>query len=133
MSTSAASAVYRLTEAGLVVIEHETEPQKFTIIRPASLAGTRLWEEGYTSIYGANFTSVLTNAPPASLKQLKKNSPEWEVDISIPAAPGPGPVWFRERFHDVVDAVAAIHDCYFGNRIDFMSEALWPKFRRSNS
>lgn len=130
MSTSASSAVYRLIEAGLVVIEHETEPQEFTIIRPASLAGTMLWEEGYTSIMGANFASVLTNAPPASLKQLKKKSNGWEVDISIPAAPGPGPVWFHERFPNVADAVEAIHDCYFGNRIDFTSEALWPEFRR---
>ena len=52
------------------------------------------------------------------------------MDISYAAAPGPGPIWFRERFIDVREAVDAIRDCYFGDRIDFESEALWPQYRR---
>lgn len=130
MGYPASNDVYRLPATGLVLIEHEGEPEQFTIIRPASLAGTPFFEEGYTTTVGARGTTLLTNAPPASLRQLKKRGAEWEVDISLAAAPGPGPVWFRERFTDIALAVDAIRDCFFGDRIDFTREALWPDYRR---
>jgi hypothetical protein len=122
--------VYRLIKTGLVVIEGEGKPEHFTIIRPA-LAGTPFFEAGRTIALGANGVHLLSNAPSASLRQIKEDGNEWEVDSSFAAAPGPGPVWFRERFTDVAKAVDAIRDCYFGDRVDFENEALSPQYRRS--
>jgi hypothetical protein len=48
----------------------------------------------------------------------------WRVDISMAAAPGPGPVWFHEEFTKVEDAVDAIEGCFFADRIDSQNESL---------
>jgi hypothetical protein len=44
--------------------------------------------------------------------------------MSIPAAPGPGPTYFREEFTSLDLAVDAILGCYFGGRIDFDNPSL---------
>jgi hypothetical protein len=130
MEFARSNCVFQLVQAGLVVIEHAGEPEEFTIVRPASLNGTLFFEHGSSCSVGASGTALLTNAPPASLRQLKAGGDEWVVDISLAAAPGPGPVWFHQQFSRVEDAVEAIRQCYFGNRVDFQSEALWPQYRR---
>jgi hypothetical protein len=120
--------VHHLALHGLVIVEHDGEPAAFTIIRPASLRGTPFRES--TLLVGAGNATVLTDAPVASLRQLAKRGDEWEVYIGEAAAPGPGPVWFHERFADPRGAVEAIRECYFGDRVDFESQALWPDLRR---
>src|SRR5687768_3977583 len=106
MAYLASNYVFRLANTGLVIVEHEGKPEHFTIVRPASLAGTPFLENTYS--VGVGPATLLSNAPVASLRQLVEGGQEWEVDISIAAAPGPGPVWFRERFSHARDAVEAI-------------------------
>jgi hypothetical protein len=113
--------VLRLLKRGLVIIEHAERPDHFMIVRPASPPGSdfRGWE-GCCNV-GMSGTSLSTNAPPAVLQPCKKG---WLVDISMAAAPGPGPVWFHEEFTKVEDAVDAIEGCFFADRIDSQNESL---------
>ena len=113
--------VFRLLKRGLVIIEHAERPDHFMIVRPASLAGSdfRGWE-GCCNV-AMSGTSLSTNAPPVMLEPCKKG---WLVDISMAAAPGPGPVWFHEEFANVQDAVDAVEGCFFGNRVESNNESL---------
>ena len=109
------NCVFRLLKLGLVIIERPDRRDEFMIVRPASLAGSefRGWE-GQTNV-GMGGTCLSTNAPPAMLQASKKG---WVVDISIGAAPGPGPIWFHEEFEKAEEAVDAIEGCFFGSRVD---------------
>ncbi len=115
------NCVFRLLKRGLVIIEHAERSDHFMIVRPASLAGSdfRGWD-GCCNV-GMSGTTLSTNAPPAMLEPCKKG---WVVDISMAAAPGPGPVWFQEEFANVQDAVEAVEGCFFGNRVDSHNESL---------
>ena len=114
--------IFRLARLGLVIIEPAGQPDHYIIVRPASVSGTQFFNAGETTCFGGGGTTLEINAPPALLGRAKRG--KWDVDISMAAAPGPGPVWFRERFPDLARAVQAIRDCFFGNRIDFQSESL---------
>jgi len=46
------------------------------------------------------------------------------LNISSPAVPGPGPVYFDEKFETVEDLVTAVRECYFSDRIDFNNPSL---------
>jgi hypothetical protein len=109
------NCVYRLVKLGLVIIEHPERRDNFMIVRPASLVGSgfRGWQD--TAFVGMGGTTLATNAPPVMLQPYKKG---WVVDISLAAAPGPGPVWFHEEFEKAQDAVDAIEACFFGSRVD---------------
>src|SRR5687768_8477100 len=131
MAYLASAYIFHLANTGLVIVEHEGKPEHFTIVRPASLAGTPFLEDAYS--VGVGPATLLSNAPVASLRQLVERGEEWEVDISFVAAPGPGPVWFRERFSHPRDAIEAIRECYFADRVDFANEALWPQYRRARA
>jgi hypothetical protein len=117
--------VRRLLRLGLVVAEHERE-RKFMIYRPIGLGGTVFPRRSAGMNYSLRGDVFLTaDAPSASLHAVETaHETRWVVDISEVAAPGPGPVWFHEEFGAVEDAVEAIRDCYFGNRIDFQSASL---------
>ncbi len=68
---------------------------------------------------------VRVSAPPADLFPVDKGiGKRWVVDISLLAEPGPGPIYFHEEFEKVEDAVTAIQECFFGDRVDFSSESL---------
>ncbi len=111
-------AAVKLAEKGLVVLEGDNE---LFVLRPASIGGTvfRGWEEQVT---GSHDTILKTNAPRASVKKIKKG---WEIDISIPAAPGPeGIIWHREKLQTLESTVEAIIECYFGDRVNFNTEML---------
>jgi hypothetical protein len=115
------NCVFDLLKYGLVVIEHPEDKDNFTIVRPASLAGSafRGWESNIN--VGTGRVSLSTNAPPALLQPSKNG---WLVDISCAAAPGPGPVWFHEEFATARDAVEAIVGCFFGSRVNNENESL---------
>src|SRR5262245_44732964 len=117
----ASNCVLRLLKRGLVIIEHSERRNHFMVVRPASLVGSmfRGWDDCCN--LGMSGTSLSTNAPPAMLEPCKKG---WRVDISVAAAPGPGPVWFHEEFENVEDAVDAIEGCFFGDRVDSHNESL---------
>ena len=64
---------------------------------------------------GMSGTRLSTNAPPAILHPVGKR---WLVDISVAAAPGPGPVWCHEEFESAREAVKAIEECFFAHRVN---------------
>jgi hypothetical protein len=130
MITSLDQAAQRLAAQGLVCVRCAgSQPihggaEVLVVIRPASVDGTPF--PGDWSAYGgaANVT-VRTSAPPAELwLKRSRRSKVWIVDISVPAAPGPGPVYFHEQFPALDQAVSAIVDCFFGNRVNFQNESL---------
>jgi hypothetical protein len=127
MPKPAPISAFRLIRLGLVVIEHAAEDENCCVYRPVGLAGTTFpdWEDGVN--YGQNSTTLRVSAPPAGLYSIQTAAGKrWVVDISVAAAPGPGPVYFHEEFSSVEDAVTAISECYFGNRVDFNNESLGP-------
>jgi hypothetical protein len=114
--------VFRLLRYGLVIVESEVQDQRCSVYRPIRVGGTRFpgFEEGVN--VGQRGTMLRVDAPPATLSPIGEGQRErWLVDISAVAAPGPGPVWFREEFVEAEDAVEAIRECYFGDRVDFQS------------
>ena len=72
---------------------------------------------------GFGGVEFLANAPFATITR-KRRPIRWHVEISIPAAPGPGPIFFQDTFDSLEEAVIAINDCYFGERIDFNAPSL---------
>jgi len=115
----------RLLKLGLIVVENEQD-KVYTFYRPMGLRGTSFprMGEGFHHRLSENVL-VRVDAPPANLFPIDTaEGRRWVVDMSMPAAPGPGPVWFHEHFENAEEAVAAIRDCYFGDRIDFRSESL---------
>jgi hypothetical protein len=121
------SCVFRLLRHGLVVIESEQQDERCSIYRPLGVGGTRFpgWVEGVN--VGQRGTFLCVDAPPVDLSPVGRHRRKrWLVDISTPAAPGPGPVWFHEEFATAEDAVEAIRGCYFSDRVDFHSESLGP-------
>jgi hypothetical protein len=123
------SCVFRLVDLGLLVVEHGEGRNEFTIVRPASVPGSayRGWEESTIGVAGAR---ISTNAPPATLQPSKRG---WVVDISIPAAPGPGPVWFHSQFATAEEAVSAVESCYFGQLVDNNNPSLLSWYGNSGS
>ncbi len=117
-------AIPYLAEAGLVVWDDQVNP-RLEIIRPSAVKGTKFRGTVGDIVSCIGHASVLTNAPAATLTQERKDS--WIVDISEGAAPGPGPTWFNESFttlKEAVQAVQAVLDCYFSDRIDFKNDSL---------
>jgi len=115
----------RLLKLGLIVVENEQD-KIYTFYRPMGLRGTSFprLEEGTHHLLNQN-VFVRVDAPSASLFPIDTGEGRrWVVDMSMAAAPGPGPVWFHEEFASAEEAVAAIRDCYFGDRIDFRSASL---------
>jgi len=113
-----------VSELGLVVYRNNDENELY-IARPASLVGTKFrgWDKdivtGYSSI------SLKTNAPSAALTiEGKGRKTKFRLNISLLAAPGPGPVWIDEVFKSAEEVVEAVRECYFGDRIDFENESL---------
>ncbi|MHC4780152.1 MAG: hypothetical protein ACYTFG_16400 [Planctomycetota bacterium] len=124
-------AVIRLTGAGLIVAA-DAEGSSLVAARPASSSGTVF--PGFEPVaMGIGSERVETDAPTGTLRR-RGCLFAWEVDISIPAAPGPGPVFFRGRFVRLEKAIEALLDCYFGDRIDFGSPALeqWRESREGD-
>ncbi len=118
------SIASRVSEFGLVV-HRNNEKNELYIARPASLEGTifRGWEED--TVIGISSTNLKINAPTAILiMQGKGRKTKFNLNISLPMAPGPGPIWFDEVFKSPEDAIEAIKECYFGDRIDFENESL---------
>jgi hypothetical protein len=119
--------VFRLLRLGLVVVEDGRQDERCAVYRPVGVGGTPFpgWQEGVN--IGHRGAYVCVSAPPADLSPVGKGiGKRWLVDISAVAAPGPGPVWFHEEFARAEDAVQAIEECYFGNRVDFESGSLGP-------
>ncbi len=111
-----------LTRVGLVVVAHHSD-DSFTIARPSSVRGTVFRDFTEPTMIGIGSVSLLTNAPFATITR-KRRPIRWVAEISIPAAPGPGPVYYRETFDKLTDSASAIIDCFFGTRIDFDNESL---------
>lgn len=107
---------------GLVLIESNTERDHYMIVRPASLDGSEF--RGCSGPYnvGMASASVPTNAPAAMLSPTESG---WLVDFSAAASgPAPNPTWFNAEFVKCKDAVDAIIDCFFGDRVDNYNETL---------
>jgi hypothetical protein len=129
MLQSLDQAANQLSSRGLVCVRcqgsipvHKGE-EVLVIVRPASLEGARFPGDWGSFGVGSNVW-LWTNAPPANLwLKRSRRSKVWVADISVPAAPGPGPVYFHEEFEVLDLAVEAIVDCFFGNRIDFSKPA----------
>src|SRR6266498_3673595 len=115
------NVVFTLLKLGLVIIEQPEQPDYFMIVRPASLPGSEFRGFRGTLNVGMGGTSLRTNAPHAMLQPCEEG---WVVDISSVAAPGPGPVWFHEKFAKCKDAVEAIEQCFFGSRVDNNNDSL---------
>jgi hypothetical protein len=131
MSEFVPNCVLRLLKFGLVIVEDERRDERCSVCRPVGLNGTPFpgWEEGVPISQRGTYVQV--NAPPADLYSVETPSGKrWIVDLSVPAAPGLGPVWFHEEFASVEFAVEAIRECYFADRVDFNSESLGPWGRR---
>jgi len=121
------SCFFSLVDDGLVLIESCDEDERCDLFRPASVGGTPFpdWEGGVN--VGHSIMSVRVNAPPASVYPTGRGKRKrWVVDISVPAVPGPGPVWFHQAFITPEEAVDAIRRCYFGDLVDFEAESLGP-------
>jgi hypothetical protein len=130
----APTCVFRLLDLGLVVIENERQDERCSVYRPVGLAGTLFpgWEKGLNISERGAYMRV--SAPPADLYPVGKGvGKRWVVDISVFAAPGPGPIYFHEEFEKAEDAVTAIKECFFGNRVDFASELLGPWRQRKSA
>lgn len=114
----------RIAESGLVVHENY-EKRELYIARPSSLKGTKFrgWKEDQVS--GISDTVLKINAPSAKIViSGEGRKTRYLVNISIGAAPGPGPEWFNEEFKRPEDAIKAVLDCYFSDRIDFYNSSL---------
>ncbi len=113
-----------VSKLGLVV-HRSNDKNELYIARPASLGGTKFrgWEEDI--VIGFSGTSLMANAPSAVLTiEGKGRKTKFKLNISLPAAPGPGPVWYDEVFKSSEELVEAVKECYFGDRIDFNNESL---------
>lgn len=110
-----------IMERGLIVFEGN-EDGAYYVARPSSVCGTKFpnFEDEIVGLGNAFFQ---TNAPLATLIRGQAEG-AWIADISVGAAPGPGPIYFNETFDSFMNAAAAVVDCYFGNRIDFNNESL---------
>ena len=111
-----------LAERGLVV-SHSYDDFQLHIGRHSSAQGTEFLHASEDRVIGVGDATFLTNAPIATIRR-KRRPIRWVADISIPAAPGPGPVFFNETFDTAELAAEAILECYFGDRIDFNNESL---------
>lgn len=115
---------FRVAEAGLVVHENYDKRQLY-VARPASIGGTsfRGWDEDQVS--GIGDTVLKINAPTATISVLGQGrKTKYLVNISIGAAPGPGPEWFNEQFKKPEEAIEAVIECYFSDRINFNNSSL---------
>ena len=114
----------RIAESGLVVHENYDKRELY-IARPASLKGSlfRGWTEDQVS--GISDTVLKINAPSAKLtvSGIGKKT-RYLVNISIGSAPGPGPEWFNEEFKQVEQAIDAVKECYFADRINSNNPSL---------
>lgn len=113
-----------IADSGLVV--HEVpKDDKVVIARPASLKGTEFRGCNESRVTGYAETLLLVNAPLAELKEIGSGkNKKYNLNISMGAAPGPGPIWIDENFDDIKTAVEAVLECFFGERIDFNNESL---------
>jgi len=114
----------RIAESGLVVNEN-SEKKELHIARPASVNGTefRGWADDH--VFGMGDVTLKVNAPTAKVVITGKGSKtRYLVNISQPAAPGPGPEWFNEKFKKAEEAIEAVIGCYFSNRVDFNNSSL---------
>jgi hypothetical protein len=118
-----------VSKLGLVVHQNNDKNELY-IARPASLEGTKFrgWESDIVNGYSS--TSLKTNAPSAILSvEGKGRKTKFRLNISLLAAPGPGPIWFDEVFKSADEVVEAVKDCYFGDRINFKNESLESYFK----
>lgn len=130
MITSLEQAAQHLADRGLICVRCQGSipihdgAEVLVVMRHASVGGVQ-FPGDWSGFGGASNVTLRVNAPPADLWfKRSRRSKVCVVDISIPAAPGPGPVFFHDEFLSLDDAVSAIVDCYFGNRIDFHNESL---------
>lgn len=113
-----------IAESGLVVQENH-ERSELYVSRPASLKGTQFrgWKED--SVIGMGDTLLKMNAPTAMISiKGRGRKQRFHLNISIPAAPGPGPEWINETFKSSEEVIAATLDCYFAQRIDMKNQSL---------
>lgn len=118
------SVISKVARLGLVVYESK-EGNLLNIVRPSSVAGSKFigWESD--TVMGVGEITLMANAPCAVLTVTGKGRKErFHLNISILAAPGPGPEWFDETFKTGDEVVEAIRGCYFGDLIDSENESL---------
>ena len=118
------SATHALAQRGLIVVENYDD-NSLTVARPWSVKGTEFadYAENAELVCGISNTCFVTNAPIATISPRGRPQ-RWVVDMSEAAAPGPGPVYYRETFDTLEDATNALLDCYFGDRVDFNNDSL---------
>ena len=108
----------RIAELGLIVYENY-DNQEIDIARPASVEGSmfRGWNEVQVSAIGT--TLLTTNAPSVKVTiSGKGRKAKYLVNISMTAAPGPGPEWFNEEFKYIEEVIEAVKGCYFSDRVN---------------
>jgi hypothetical protein len=118
-----------VSEFGLIV-HRNNDKNELYIARPASLVGTKFrgWDEDIVTGYSS--MSLKTNAPSAVLTiEGKGRKTKFRLNISLLAAPVPGPVWIDEVFKSAEEVVKAVRECYFGDRINFKNESLENYFK----
>ena len=77
----------------------------------------RGWNEVQVSAIGT--TLLTTNAPSAKVTMSGKGrKAKYLVNISMTAAPGPGPEWFNEEFKYIEEVIEAVKGCYFSDRVN---------------
>jgi len=87
--------------------------------------GAELISKDHEYVVGINNVSLKTDAPMAEVSKLGRGKKtRYRLNISSPAVPGPGPVYFDEKFETVEDLVTAVRECYFSDRIDFNNPSL---------
>ena len=113
-----------LADHGLVVGE-DYEHDRIGIARPASLEGTKFKGWAENRIVGFWGGMVKSNAPSATLKTVGSGRKTmYHLNVSIGAAPGPGPEWIDETYKTREEAVDAVVGCFFGDKIDFNNPSL---------
>lgn len=112
----------RLAERGLIV-RYDSDNESLICARHAAVDGTSFGDWVPSHLAGIGSVDFQTDTPFATITR-KRRPVRWLVDISIAAAPGPGPVFFHETFTTPEAAGEALLDCYFGSRIDFENDSL---------
>ena len=113
-----------IAESGLVAYEHP-EDNMVSIARPSSLSGTPFRGWDHDDVSGIGDAIIKINAPIGRLREIGKGKKaKYNVEISVGAAPGPGPEWINECFSTLDEAIDVVIECYFGNRINFNNPSL---------
>ena len=114
----------KIAEFGLVVHENFDKNELY-IARPASVQGTSFHGFDENNVVGISNTILIVNAPTAIINITGKGKKRrYLLDISIAAAPGPGPEWFNEKFKSAEEVIKATYNCYFSDEIDFKNPSL---------